>query len=247
MKRIFRIKYLILCLVLVACSDASENEVLKELKALRGEVAQLREAFTDIHRVAIRPGGNKPAPSVSATNVKVSLDDDPVLGDNQAKIGIVEFSDFQCPFCARFHSQTFPRLKMAFIDSGEIKYVIKDYPLGFHSQAKGAAIVANCAAAQDNYWSMKASLLNNQRRLGEALYKELVQLYKLDAVKFEACRAHADQAQEVDEDFAYGQSLAVRGTPHFFVGRIENNQLVNAKRVSGAQPFSVFAKIIESL
>lgn len=224
------------------------TDIHKEIKALRGEVAQLRGAVTEIHRGVVTPTVVAeptvvPPPPVP---IQVSLDDDPILGNRAAQVGIVEFSDYQCPFCVRFHTQTFPKLKEAYIDTDKVQYIFRDFPLDFHLQAKEAAIAANCAGEQDAYWKMHHDLFTNQRRLGPDLYVELAKTLKMDLENFLDCMKEADLVNEVDNDLTYGQSLGVRGTPSFFVGRVQEGQLVDAKKIIGAQPFPVFVEAIEA-
>ncbi|MGH8566427.1 MAG: DsbA family protein [Gammaproteobacteria bacterium] len=221
-------------------------EVNKEIKALKGELAQLRQAVTEIHRAEVpTPAAAAPAPPVT---IEVNLDpDDPILGNREAKLGVVEFSDYQCPFCQRFHTQTFPKLKETYIDTGKIRYIFRDFPLDFHGQAKGTAIAANCAGKQDRYWDMHHALFADQKRLGPALYEGLAGTLGLDVTAFLACTQDDEQGREVSGDSAYAQSLGVSGTPTFFVGRLEGGRLVQAKRITGAQSFQAFAQVIDSL
>lgn len=257
-----RLLFLSLFVCLAAPTGASaqtipageENEsqeraaLLRELAAIRGEmeklrmeVADLREKVTDIHRVAVRPSA-PPAPE------SVELDESRTLGSADATVAIVEFSDYQCPYCERFFSQTFPRLEESYIDTGKVRFYFRDFPLTqIHPQAKSAAIAANCAGRQDAYWEMHHGLFTNQAELGTDLYQQLARELDLDLAAFEACLAEPAQAQSVDEDLAYGQSLTVQGTPHYFIGRVEGGQLVNVLRVNGAQPYELFSKVIESL
>ena len=217
------------------------QEVMDELQALRNEVGQLKKAVDDIHRVAVRPRVPPPPPSIT-------LDDDEVMGRPEAKVALVEFSDFQCPYCRRFHNQTFPKLKESYIDSGKIRYIFRDFPLEqLHPQAIKASIAANCAGQQGKYWDMHHALYTNQNRIGPDLFTELAQSLELDLLAFETCLEDPAQKEEVEKDLAYGKSLGVRGTPHYFIGRIEGDKLVDVKRVSGAQSYQAFANVIDSL
>lgn len=212
-----------------------------ELRALRAEVGQLRKSVNDIHQVAVRP---KAPPSPTT----VRLDGDAFMGSPDAKVAIVEFSDFQCPYCLRFHSNTFPQLKENYIDSGKVQYIFRDFPLKqIHPKAVEASVAANCGGLQDKYWEMHHGLFINQRRLGPELYDELATSTGLDLEAFQACMADPKQVEEVDKDLAYGQSVGIRGTPHYFVGRIEGDQVVDVKPLSGAQPYQAFANIIDPL
>ncbi len=219
-------------------------ELHKEIKALRAEVGQLRQAVTEIHRAAVLP---PPRPTPTPATVDVALGDGPMLGDTKATVGIVEFTDFQCPFCKRFHDQTFSQLKNSYIDTGKIQYLLRDFPLSFHRQAKGAAMAAHCAGEQGTYWPMHQELFTNQRRLGPELYEELAKKLELDGEQFATCLEDPEQAKALDADFAYRQSIGVRGTPNFFVGRIENGKLVGARRLSGAQPLQAFTRTLDPL
>ncbi len=107
----------------------------QELKALRGEVGQLRKAVRELHRSTIGQQGNTRTPQ-PARLVDVTLGDGPSLGEATATVGIVEFTDYQCPFCKRFHEQTFSQINTNYIETGKIQHVIRDFPLGFHAQAK---------------------------------------------------------------------------------------------------------------
>lgn len=220
-------------------------EVHKEIKALRAEMGELRQAVTDInHRSDMTPSTSK-RPYVVA---KVRLEsEDPVLGNREAKVGIIEFSDYQCPLCFRFHMQILPKLKKSYRDSGKVQYFFRNFPLGFHRKAKGAAIAANCAGKQGAYWDMHHDLFTNQRRLGARLYERLANKLKLNVQAFRACLKEPTQAQEVEKDLAYGRRLGVRRIPSFFVGRLQDGQLVDARRVTGAQSFQAFVQTIDLL
>ncbi len=220
------------------------GELQKEIKALRGEVGQLRKAVQEIHRSAVRP---PQAAAPPPAKVDVALGDGPILGNAAAAVGIVEFTDFQCPFCKRYHDQTFGKLKEAYIDSGKARYALRDFPLNFHAQAKGAAIAARCAGQQDKYWPMHHELFINQRRLGPELYGELGRKLELDSQFFESCLQNPEMTKTVEADLAYGQSVGVRGTPSFFIGRIEDGKLVGATNLSGAQPWATFQRTIDPL
>lgn len=231
-----------------AATDTEESLILQELAKLRREIEILRKELsdlhgkvTDIHRVAVRPAA-PPAPK------EVSLDEQRALGSAEAKVAIVEFSDYQCPYCVRFYRQTFPQLEENYIETGKVRFFFRDFPLTqIHPQAKPAAIAANCAGGQGAYWEMHDGLFENQGRLGSELYQELATELSLDVPAFQDCLAEPAESEKVDQELAYGQSLGVRGTPHYFVGRIEDGKLVDVLRVNGAQPFAAFSKVIDSL
>ncbi len=170
--------------------------------------------------------------------IEVSLDDDPVLGDEDAPIAIVEFSDFQCPFCASFRSNTFDQLKEEYIDTGRVKLVYRDFPLdSIHPDARLAAEASECADDQGKFWEYHDILFNNQRSLSVGDLKAYADQVGLDNADFNECLDSRKYKDEVEKDFQDGNSYGVSGTPLFFINGIE---------LSGAQPFANFKRIIES-
>jgi len=218
-------------------------ELQLQVTTLKGEVAQLRRALGEL--------GMGPAAADAAakpTGVHIALNaTDPVLGNPDAPVAIVEFSDFQCPYCGRFQQETFSELKKAYIDTGRVRYISRQFPLPMHPLARDAAIAAHCAAKQQAYWKMRDGLFSQQPRLGPELYKELSATLQLDGTAFTGCLTDPGTAGEVDADMALGQSLGVRGTPSFFVGRVAKGQIVDAQNIRGAKPFPMFARAIEPL
>ncbi|WNM58659.1 DsbA family protein [Candidatus Nitrospira allomarina] len=220
-------------------------EVQNELRDVRKELAEVRKSVSELQGSSNLPLAAAPRPS-AVGNVELNSDD-PTLGSQKAKVAIVEFTDYQCPYCAKYHSDTFENLKKEYIDTGKVQYVLRDFPLDFHAYAIGAAIAANCAGEQDAYWQMNHQLFSNQSELGDGLYQKLARSLGLNMDLFESCVNSPEQIQEVDADVVYGQEIGVNGTPTFFIGRVENGQLTDAKEVSGTQPLSAFSRIIEPL
>ncbi|MGH8551268.1 MAG: DsbA family protein [Methylococcales bacterium] len=223
------------------------KEIKSELQALKLETSQLRSAVTEIHRQTVTtPTANPIVPEVLVEEVEIG-GETPIQGAPDAAIGIVEFSDYECPFCTRFYSQTLPELKKQFIEPGKARFAYRDYPLDFHQEAKRAAIVASCAGRQGQYWVMHDRLFEHQRELGDDLYKKLSLELKLDEKVFTDCLKSPEQVERVNQELAYAGKLGVSGTPTFFIGRIEGNKLVNPQRITGAQPFSVLSHTIEGI
>ncbi len=194
--------------------------------------------------IVVQVGGDEQQGDVIEPEVlDVSIDDDEVLGDPKAPITIVEFSDFQCSFCQRFHVNTFGQLKEAYIDTGKVNFVYRDYPLGFHANAMPAAEAAECAGEQDMYWEMHDMIFTNLSEWeGSPEADQLFATYAtdigLEIGAFESCVASDDMEAEIKGDMADALKYGVSATPTFFV---------NGKRVVGAQPFSVFSGIIDGL
>jgi len=168
--------------------------------------------------------------------VDVSVDDDAVKGDLDAPVTIIEFSDYECPFCGRHYRDTLPQIISEYVDTGKVKLIFRDFPLGFHSKAQKAGEAAECAGEQGKYWEMHDKLFDNQDALSVDDLKAYAKELKLNTAKFDACLDNGDMEDEVKQDLADGQAAGVSGTPASFI---------NGRFVSGAQPFSAFKKIID--
>jgi len=166
-----------------------------------------------------------------------SSDDDPVKGDSNAPVTIIEFSDFECPFCARFFTDTLPQIQAKYIDTGKVKFVYRDFPLSIHDNAQKAAEAAECAYDQGKFWEYHDLLFENQRSLTITSLKSYASQLSLDQSTFDSCLDSGKNAQEVKDDFQAGVNAGVSGTPAFFV---------NGVSLSGAQPFSAFEQVIEA-
>ena len=166
-------------------------------------------------------------------SVDVSVDDDPAMGNVNAPIKLIEFSEFQCPFCKRTRP-TIDKILSTYKD--QVYYVFRDFPLDFHQQAKGAAMAANCAHDQGKYWEFNKKLWDIQSSLSAEKYQEIAVELKLDLTKFNQCRESQKYTQEIDKDRQDGEEAGVSGTPAYFI---------NGKFLSGAQPFENFKEIID--
>jgi len=192
--------------------------------------------------------------SPSPTNnglVQVLLEDDPLLGDKNAPITIVEFGDFQCPFCKRFHQQTLPDLKSNYIDKGIVNMVWKDFPIqSIHQNAVASSIAGECADDQGLFWELHDRIFDEQENwqglpttIAINDFKRYASEIGMNENEFNTCLDSAKYSQEVLDDFSYGSRIGISGTPAFFVG----NQQVGFVQITGAQPYSVFENIIETL
>jgi protein-disulfide isomerase len=179
---------------------------------------------------------------------RVNLAGDPRLGRSEALIGIVEFSDYQCPYCSGFHQEIFPKLRKEYLDTGVVQFIHKDLPLSqIHPQALPAALAANCAGKQRHYWEMHDALYLNRGQLGPALYSDLARKFKLDEHQFSSCLTDPDSMKQIQRDVDEAQRLGVNATPSFVIGRIEGNVLTVVRMARGAPSFEAFVQEIENL
>jgi len=164
---------------------------------------------------------------------KIATADSPAQGPASAPIELVEFSDFQCPFCYRAH----PTVKQVLSTySGKIRFVYRNYPLPNHPQARPAAEAAQCANEQGQFWPYHDRLFADQSKLSDADLKASAAALGMDAAKFNACLDSHKYKARVDADLQAGNEAGVNGTPAFFV---------NGRLLSGAQPFDEFKKVID--
>lgn len=171
---------------------------------------------------------------------------DLILGDPAAPLAIIEYSDFECAFCRRHYRTVFPSLMHNYIDTGKVRYVQRDFPLDGHSSAFPAAVAARCAGEQGMYWPMRKQLFE-AGRLSTPVYKLAAKIVGLDEVGFARCLDSDRYDQAVQRSIDEGKRFGVRGTPFFMVGRVAGSTLTEVHTIVGAQPLSIFVRIIESL
>lgn len=207
---------------------------------------------------------NQDAPQIAGTQAavespksgiaKTSIDDDPFLGDkNKAKIAIVEFSDYECPFCKKFHDQTFDDIVKEYVDTGKAIIVFRDFPLDFHNPAATtSANVAQCVkdiANDKKYFEMMKLIYQNTALNGKGMakekYIELAAQIGVDANQFKTCLESNKFGDEIKKDVADGSQAGINGTPGFIIGKLNSNGEVDGELVSGAQPISVFRDVLE--
>lgn len=182
--------------------------------------------------------------------VGVDEDDDPVMGDVNAPILMVEFSDYQCPFCRKFYNETLPSIKKNYIDTGLVRFAYRDLPLvGLgHSDATPAANAAECARKQEGdemYFAFHDKIFEGQNLLGagtvtiseENLYAYAEEL-GLDMDEFTSCQENQDFYEEIQADTAVARSIGINGTPGF---------VINGRVVTGAYPYETFERLFEQL
>jgi protein-disulfide isomerase len=167
------------------------------------------------------------------------------LGLTQATIALVEFTDYQCPTCARHAIETMPQIIKDYIDTGKLRYFVRDFPLPSHQQARYAAVVSQCAEAQGRYWKMHDLLFKNHKRLSSGLYLDLSHTIGLDPDLMSDCLTGAGVIETINNDIIYAQSVGVNEAPKFFIGSMDGNKIKNVIMIKEAQPYSVFSALID--
>ncbi|MFC1648010.1 DsbA family protein [Nanoarchaeota archaeon] len=189
------------------------------------------------------------AKDIAETNnpiVQTSVINEPVKGELSAPITIVEYSDFECPFCSKWVQDVYPGIEKQFIDTGKAAIVFKQFPLTkIHADALDAAIASECALIQGKFWEYHDLLFTNQDKLDDEGLVSLAEELELNMVQFNSCFTEKSTLEEVEADYSEGVQAGVTGTPAFIIGR--TNLMVKGELIIGAQPYSVFEEVINRL
>ena len=165
--------------------------------------------------------------------INVPVGNNPAYGPANAPITIIEFSDFECPYCRKWFQETWPLIVKAY--PGKVRLYFRDFPLSAHPNAIPAAVAARCAGEQNQYWAFHDKLFSGTT-FGAAVYETYALALGLDAAKFNSCTQANRYEDDVNADLQYGANLGIRGTPTF---------IINGIPLVGAQPFSAFQKLID--
>lgn len=195
---------------------------------------------------------NQPQQPTTGT---ASIDDDPILGDKNAPITMIEFSDYECPFCKKYFDQTFGDIKTKYIDTGKVKLVFRDLPLPFHDpMATKEAIAANCARKQGGdttYFKYHDEIFKRTTSggngLDDAKIKTIATDIGLNLGQFESCLQDKAMEDEVKKDLADAGKAGATGTPTFVIGKTTKDGIIKGSLVVGAQPLSAFEAVIEPM
>jgi protein-disulfide isomerase len=161
------------------------------------------------------------------------------LGDPKAPLTMVEYADYQCPFCKQFHLNTFGQIVKQYIETGKVRFTSRDLPLDFHANAAVAAQAARCAGEQKQYWPMRDLLIANGDKLSPQDLEGYTRTLKLNAAAFHTCLDGGKYKEAVEKDAAEAAKLSIGGTPTFVIGA-STTEGVDGVVVVGAQPFADF-------
>ena len=214
---------------------------------------EIKEIISAVEAKAPAPAPQQaqaPTQPTAPQTFQVSLDDDPFKGNANAPVTVIEFSDFQCPFCKRFFDQTLPLIEENYINTGKVKLVYKDLPLvTLHPNVKPVHVAAECADEQGKFWEYHDALFEKQsewQRLSSSdLQTTLVQYaddFGLQTASFEACLNSPEMLEEVNADFLQAASFGATGTPTFLIGNEKNGFI----KLVGAQPYAAFQAAIDA-
>lgn len=191
--------------------------------------------------LAFAAGAQTAEPTVRIKSVGTA-----VLGRADAPVTMIEFSDYECTFCQQYHAVAFEAIKRDFIDSGKLRYVVRDFPLPTHRQAIVAARAVRCAGEQGRYWEMRSTVFKTTDLLDTDMLVELGRGLKLDEASLRACITSERHDAGIRKDMADAAAAGVNATPSFVLGR-SVGEGVTGKRFAGAQPYAAYAERINAL
>jgi protein-disulfide isomerase len=246
---------------LCACSFSAWSASTKqEIINLQTEIASLKagqEAMQkDLAEIkALVQQGARAAPAAAAAPAfreqVVSIGDAPFRGEAKATLTLIEFSDYQCPFCSRHYQQVMPKIVSDYVDTGKLKYVMFENPISsLHKNAYNASLAALCAGDQGKYWEMHNIMFDNQKELTDDKLKAYAVSIGLKAAEFNACLDTRKYEKQVNSDIATGTRLGVQGTPGFVIGLTDPKdpgQVTASVYIKGAQSFDQFKANIDQL
>lgn len=222
------------------------QELSTQVEEMQKDLVEIKELLKDIKKA---PAARPAAPAFKEQVVNFGRS--PYKGNADATVTLMEFSDYQCPFCARHNRDVMPTLQKEYIDTGKLKFVMREKPLPtLHKNAIGASQAALCAGDQDKYWDMHDIMFENQRQLGVDNLKVLAGNIGLDAATFNECLDSKKYEKHVKSDMALGAKLGSTGTPAFVLGLTDPNDPNKAKMsvfIKGARPLDSFKEAIDDL
>jgi protein-disulfide isomerase len=222
-----------------------EIEALRrEIEALKAQQQSIRKELSDIKELL---RGRQPA-SQEIQPTRLLVGGYPAKGERGARLTVVEFSDYECPFCARHVRQTLPQLEDEYVKTGKVRYVIRNFPLeSIHKKAFRAAEAALCAGEQGKYWEMHDRLFASQGSLEDL--PGHAQAVELEPTGFAACHGSGRHAALIRQDLTDGRHAGIRGTPAFFIGLADptGETVLATKAITGAVPYKTFKETLDAL
>jgi protein-disulfide isomerase len=226
----------------------AESADEQKLDAILDELRQIRQLLADQNRYITQRAAAPPrsAPP-SVEKVSLALGSGWYsMGSDSAPVTVMEFADFQCPYCRRFHTDSFAALKKNYIDTGKVRFISRDLPLDFHPNAMPAALAAHCAGEQNKYWELRDSMIVNSDDLTRESIMKYAQQNGLEMTKFTSCLDGQKYKGQIEKDREEASKLGLSGTPSFLIGKTNGDKLDGVKLV-GALPYATFDSKIHEL
>lgn len=220
-------------------SDEQLKTIAEQQKQIISSLAEIKQLLASVMRPA--PGPQPPEPPSA-----LSTQDENFRGASDARVAIIEYADFECPYCGQYEREVYPQISKEYIQTGKVKYFFRDLPLPMHPHAMIAARAARCAGEQGKYWEMHDSLFAKQNAIRDVDMPGRAQELGLDTAKFFECLSSDRYTEEIKQSAAEAQKMGINGTPTFFVGKVDpNGEVTNLKMIIGARPYDDFKSAID--
>ena len=197
----------------------------------------------ELHLASPSQPQDRPRPALTSP---LLLNGEPTLGRTSAPITIVEFSDFECSYCRRFHEQVFPNIKRQYIDTGLVRFVHKDLPLPFHPHALPAAAAARCAGEQNRYWDLYSALFDQQNCLSCKGVLSIAGEEELDTTTLQSCMERKATVAVINANRSEASLHNISATPTFVIGPTQSDETLEGRVVEGALPWNIFKSTIDA-
>jgi protein-disulfide isomerase len=233
-----------------ALAKSSKEELKEEMQELRKGQEQIQKDLEEIKKLLKE--GAKAAPARAAFKpTDMILGVVAFKGERTAPVTLVEFSDYHCPYCKRHAETVLKQLQENYIDTGKLRFIMRENPIpNLHPRAYAASVAALCAGDQGEYWSMHDALFNDQKAKQDEDFKTMADSIGLDATEFSTCLSSDKFAEQIKADQAEAKKLGVSGTPSFVLGLTdpEDPNIVHLTRfIRGAQPYNNFATAVDEI
>lgn len=222
------------------------SSLAKDVNILTKQQQQMIEQLDELKRLLPPSSAVRPAPQLPTA---LSVAGERFEGDAPARVAIIEYSDFECPFCGGYERGTSPQIFDSYIKPGKVKLYYRDLPLPMHPHALQAARAARCAGEQGKYWEMHDSLFARQNALSDPVLLDRAKTLGFDTKQFGECFSSDKYKDEIQKGVAEAQKLGVQATPTFFIGTIDQSgEIVNiSKRIVGAKPYAEFQAALDEV
>jgi protein-disulfide isomerase len=224
-------------------------QLKKEIKTLQEGQQQILDEVRELKKLLLgRPDAAAAAPQ-PAPVVPLNVHGESFKGESAAAVAIVEYSDFECPFCGKYSREIYPRIVESYVKTGKVKYYFRDLPLPSHPHALQAALAARCAGEQGKFWEMHDSLFANQAALEAKDLTDRARDLGLDQAKFSDCFGSGRYTVNIRRSRAGAEQMGINGTPAFAFGAVASNG--DVVRVSqmllGAESLEAFKSVLDEL
>jgi protein-disulfide isomerase len=235
---------IVLASIGAAQTPPADDPMRKDIEALKEGQKAIQKELEEIKRLLqARPTAD------ALPQEPVSIANEPFKGDRKARVAIIEFSDYQCPFCARYNKGPYAQIEDDYVETGKVRYVFRDLPLPFHKQAFKAAEAAHCGGEQGRFWEMHDFLFQNQSALAPDQLAAHARSLGLDEAKFQRCLGSGKFADAIKSDIADAGTVGITGTPTFLIGVVQpgDDRVKVGKKLVGAKSYEEFKAAIDGM